>query len=233
MPRRSTRRCATPHCAGGFTLVELMVALVVLATLAVLSWQGLDGMVRAQSRTQAYSNDLAALHNTLAQWGADLDAMDNQVRSAADAQARPRPIDWNGQALRITRNNTPTGAQGSGMLVVAWSVRGVGAAAQLLRWQSPVLHSRAEWAQAWQQAAAWARNPDDASRRNEVATVPVTGWQVFYFRGDAWSNPASSAETASTLPDGVRLVLTLAPGQVMGGSLTRDWVRPTVSGNKS
>jgi general secretion pathway protein J len=30
------------------------------------------------------------------------------------------------------------------------------------------------------------------------------------------------------LPDGVRLVLSLTPGQAVSGALTRDWVRPTL-----
>lgn len=217
----------------GFTLVELLVALVILAMLAVLSWQGLDGMVRAQKNTQAHSDALIAMHNALAQWGADLDAMDPQTRTAQDANTRPRPIDWNGQALRITRNSSDSASPNSGIVVVAWSQRRVGEQAQWLRWQSDVLHSRAEWLNAWQQAAAWARNPDDASRAREVALFPITGWQVFYYRGDTWTNPASSADAASVLPDGVRLVLTLAPGQVLSGTLTRDWIRPTVTGNRS
>ena len=36
----------------GFTLIELMVALFVMSLMAMLGWQGLDGMVRAQARTQ-------------------------------------------------------------------------------------------------------------------------------------------------------------------------------------
>ena len=61
------------------------------------------------------------------------------------------------------------------------------------------------------------------------------------FRGDAWTNPLSSdatsvrlpgerraaalsARDAATFPDGVRLVLTLPPGQAISGKLTRDWV---------
>ena len=34
---------------AGFTLVELMVALFVLALVAVLSWRGLDGMPSARA----------------------------------------------------------------------------------------------------------------------------------------------------------------------------------------
>ena len=80
---------------------------------------------------------------------------------------------------------------------------------------------------------------------------PLEDWQLFYFRENAWTNPQSSdasgrptAPTGSVqtlpglpgipvLPDGVRLVLTLPPGQAISGTLTRDWVRPTLAANKS
>jgi general secretion pathway protein J len=38
---------------------------------------------------------------------------------------------------------------------------------------------------------------------------------------------------AANLPDGVRLVLVLPPGQAISGKLTRDWIRPNFGGNKS
>lgn len=37
-----------PNCARGFTLVELLVAISILAMVAVLGWRGLDGIVRAR-----------------------------------------------------------------------------------------------------------------------------------------------------------------------------------------
>ena len=64
------------------------------------------------------------------------------------------------------------------------------------------------------------------------ALFALDGWQLFYFRGNAWTNPMSSAGTPSptaTLPDGVRLVLDLPGGQALAGRITSDWVRPTLS----
>jgi general secretion pathway protein J len=61
----------------------------------------------------------------------------------------------------------------------------------------------------------------------------IDEWQLFYFRNDSWSNPLSEGATAaqgSANPDGVRLILQLAPGQVPGGTLTLDWVQPTRGG---
>ena len=35
---------------NGFTLIELLVALAAMALLSIMSWRGIDGMLRAQSR---------------------------------------------------------------------------------------------------------------------------------------------------------------------------------------
>ena len=43
--------------------------------------------------------------------------------------------------------------------------------------------------------AQWARTPGDAERRSEVALIPIDGWQLFYYRGGAWSNALSSVGT--------------------------------------
>ena len=126
-----------------------------------------------------------------------------------------------------------------GALVVAWTRRnnnqGVG---QWMRWQSPPVRTRADWRQAWEQAAQWARTPGDAERRYEVTLLPLDNWQIFYYRGGAWSNPQSSTGTptgdsTSAIPDGIRLQITLPPGQALTGQLTRDWVNPVLGGGRS
>lgn len=216
----------------GFTLIELLVAIAVMALMSVLSWRGLDGMTRAQAQTQQHANEVLTLQTGLAQWAADLDALVQGPQIHA--------LDWDGRVLRLTRRSTASAADG--LLVVAWSRRDIDGSAQWLRWQSPALRSRADMQEAWQQAALWAHNPGDAEKKREVAITPLTQWQIYYFRSDAWSNPLSSdsragAATAppvsTTLPEGVRLVLTLPAGQALSGTLTRDWVRPTVGGGKS
>jgi general secretion pathway protein J len=102
-----------------------------------------------------------------------------------------------------------------------------------LRWQSPPIRDPLAWRAAWAQAALWGQNPGDAERLQELAVLPLSDWQIFYFRNDAWSNPLSSAENATATPDAVRLVLTLPSGGVLAGKLTRDWIRPAVAGPKS
>ena len=147
----------------------------------------------------------------------------------------------------MLRRSTANPAEG--LYVVAWSRRGIEGVGQWLRWQSPPLRTHGELTLAWQKAALWAQNPSDDDRQREVRIAPLDQWQIFYYRGAAWSNPLSSAGASagegeaadglgqataspSAVPEGVRLVLTLAPGQAISGTLTRDWVRPNLGGGK-
>ena len=214
--------------ARGFTLVELLLALAIMAVLAVLSWRGLDGMTRAQAVTQAYTDQVLTVQAGLAQWGADLDAM-------IEVKELTSPLDWDGRALRIVRSGTDAGVTGA--RVVAWTRRDDGNGGQWLRWQSPVLVSRSALVQAWERAGLWAQNPSTDERRREVAVLPLVEWTLFYNRAGTWTNPLSEVptrgSTESLVPYGVRLVLTLPQGQAVTGTLVRDWVNPTVGGNKS
>ncbi|HEY8356185.1 MAG TPA: prepilin-type N-terminal cleavage/methylation domain-containing protein [Ramlibacter sp.] len=222
--------------ARGFTLVELLVALFALALLAALSWRGLDGMMRTRSFTEARADEILTLQTGLAQWDADLAALVQLPMVTA--------LDWNGRVLRMTRRSTDN--PGAGVHVVGWTRR----EGQWRRWQSPAAGSRGELDGFWQAADNWSQNPGDALRAQEVAIVPLEGWQVFYFRDNAWSNPFSAAvatpaaaaasaptppttagRAAGVLPDGVRLVLQLPAGRAISGQVTRDFVRPTVGGS--
>jgi general secretion pathway protein J len=60
---------------NGFTLVELLVALMILAIMAALSWQGLDVMLKSKEITQSRIDEVGAIQNILAQWEADLSAV--------------------------------------------------------------------------------------------------------------------------------------------------------------
>jgi general secretion pathway protein J len=223
----------------GFTLIELLVAISLMALMAVLSWRGLDGISRAQTQLQQRSDDVQTLQSTLGQWGADLEAMAEQPNHPS--------LDWDGRAMRILRRGSAV--PGEGLHVVAWALRNVDGVGQWLRWQSPELRSRGELDLAWQKAQIWAQTPSDEDRLREVRTVALDAWQIFYYRGNAWTNPMSSAgapdsaaqasgdvrpvaASAESTPDGVRLVLNLAGGQAISGTLTRDWARPVLGGGK-
>lgn len=221
--------------ARGFTLVELLVSLFALALLAGLSWRGLDGMMRARQITEARADEVLALQTGLAQWTADLDAIEEYPPA--------RALEWNGRVLRLTRRSSLSPIEG--VRVVGWTRR----EGRWLRWESPPVLLRGDLDTAWQQADLWSQNPSDAMRGREVAITPLEDWQIFFYRGNSWTNPLSSGNAteveegqtggvgapprSNTLPDGVRLILLLPQNRAIGGRLQRDWVRPTLSGTKS
>ena len=239
----------------GFTLVELLVALFAMALLAVMSWRGLDGMTRAQAITSARADDVLTLQVGLAQWGADLDAIIQLPRVAA--------LDWNGRVLRLTRRDTSSAASGVLVVAwtrrdgqwLRWQSSPATLRGDLERaWQQADQWSqtpgdqdrRLEVAitplQDWQifyfRSDAWT-NPQssDAVTGAPVASVPLTSASAPAPTPTSGLTPAAAAAVAlqatPLIPQGVRLVLTLPPGQALAGQITRDWVRPTLGGNKS
>src|SRR5256885_434207 len=91
-------RLRHPSRTHGFTLVELMVAIAVMALLALVSWRGLDSMVRSQESIRARNEQQMVLQTVIAQWNADLEAL----MPLENTQV----IDWDGQVLRMTRKSS-------------------------------------------------------------------------------------------------------------------------------
>ena len=202
-----------------------------MALLALLSWRGLDGMTRVQGQTQSHTDGVLALQAGLAQWQTDLDALALQANVPGVSG-----LNYDGSALRLTRRYAEEGGTGDSIRVVAWSQRAVENKTTWLRWQSEPLKTRAELQSAWQQALTWSKEGNDADRKREVAVAAIEKWQMLYYVNDAWVNALSSgavdATGTATVPDGIRLVLTLAQGQALVGNITRDWGRPTLGGGR-
>jgi general secretion pathway protein J len=227
----------------GFTLIEVLVAISIMAVMALMAWRGIDGMLRIQTggpaatRTGQASgglmgkiNDQSTLQMGLAQWQTDLNRL---------AWLTGTPSwDWDGKVLRLTREAN-TAAEG--VRVVAWSWRAQGlqpGAGYWLRWQSAPVRSREAWQAAWQNARVWSQSPTAELRQAEVSILPLAGWQIYVHLGGSWSSAQSSdernsAEAASSdrIPDGVRLILKPAGQPSSEAShITLDWMRPNLSG---
>ncbi len=230
----------------GFTLIELLIAITLMAVLAGLSWRGLDNLMRSRDITQVQVDKTAVLQTVLAQWQADLNAV-QPVPSITDAG-----VLWDGRTLRLTRRATAWRADGAdaGLWVVAWTLRGN----QWQRWQSAPVQTRAALQQAWANAERWGQNPSSDDAAFETPLLPLDAWQLTYFRGNAWTNPLSSAgntdatsttggtaaltpQTNTTgqgaLPDAIRLQIDLPASTGVRGRITLDWVRPNFSNTKT
>jgi len=207
---------------AGFTLVELLVALALMALMAGMAWRVLAGMQTAMEVNRQHADAVLTLEAGLGQWSADLDAL--------VALPQTRTLEWDGRALRLTRRLPGD----EGAVVVCWTRDERDGVAQWLRWQSAPVATREAWLTAWAAANAWVQGADTSTRTREVRITALPQWQLFYYRTGAWSNPLSSAGTGpgaeANLPEGIRLVLTLPPNHPLPGTLVRDWTRNHTAG---
>jgi general secretion pathway protein J len=212
------RRCASLR---GFTLIEVLVAMIVMAIMSLMAWQGVDGIARAREANQVRLEQVLRLETVVAQWEQDLTAL--QETTAVPA------LSCDGQSVRLTRR-----AEG-GLQVVLWSLRPDGAASVWQRWAGPPTTTTHGLQDSWLRTQQFQGSEDGQLR----ALEGVESWQVYFFRGNAWSNcqsaddltpvtpvaasaPASGAAPRVVLPSGVRVVLAFAPGSGLNGSLVRD-----------
>lgn len=208
--------------ARGFTLIEVLIAMSIMAIIAVMSWQGVDGIVRARDISQARVDQVLRLSTVLAQWERDLD-------SVQETGSTVPSLRFDGARLTLTRR-----AEG-GVQLVVWSLR----EGQWYRWASqPVTQARA-LQDLWMTSQQFLGN--EAGQLKTLSDV--VQWQLYYFRDDAWTNAQSSAgapveapppqqgqggqpppaqQVVEPLPQGVRLVLAFGGTQGLSGTLTRD-----------
>lgn len=207
-PRTVKTPARTPRRGRGFTLVEVLVALAIMALLATMAWQGVDAMARTREIGNGAVERTLRLQTALAQWERDLQAVQ-------DTHTVPA-LRFDGARLLLTRE-----AEG-GVQLVAWQLRD----GAWWRWTSPAVTRADELQEYWLRA--------QQLLGNEIGTLRVlgqaTGVQVYVYRGNGWANAQSSGDVvappaagasapprpaAERLPTGVRLVLNLTDGNVV------------------
>ena len=204
-----------PARAAGFTLVEVLVALVIMAIMSLIAWQGVDGIVRTRESNQLRLEQTLRLETVIAQWEQDLAAL--QESTAVPA------LTCDGQSVRITRR-----AEG-GLQVVAWSLRPDATNSMWQRWASQAVTTTHGLQEHWMRTQQFQGNEPGQLR----ALGGLEQWQVYFYQGNAWSNCQSTGNVLAgevpaagpqrqALPAGVRVVLTFAPGSGLNGNLVRD-----------
>lgn len=214
----------------GFTLVEVLVAIALLAMLTGMAWRGIDGLLRAREAGEQSVARSSRLQTVVAQWERDLtELQDSQVVPA---------LDFDGRALRFTRRSA------EGLQVVVWWVDDN----RLWRWAAAPVSAQPEL------LAAYRRSQQTGTLTPQaLATLNgVTGWQIAYFRLNAWTNAMSSADLEASnstapkaapppagagsdppvgdpraaLPSGIRLRLEFGEGSGFGGPLLHQTLIP-------
>jgi len=220
----ATRRRSPGGISRGFTLVEVLVAMMIMAILAVMAWQGVDGIVRARDASQVRLEQTLRLNTVLAQWEQDL-------MSVQETPAVPG-LTFDGATVRMTRRAE------RGLQVVTWPLQpapeGITGGGTWLRWAGPAVATSNELQEMWMRTQQF-----QGVEVGQLRTLKgITQWQVYCYWG-SWSNcqstgdvatPAAAASGASaprdqqarqSLPSGVRLVLEFA-GPTLNGSLSKD-----------
>ncbi|MGJ7498847.1 type II secretion system protein GspJ [Variovorax sp. ZT5P49] len=76
--------------ASGFTLIEVMIAIVIMAVLSLIAWRGLDSMSRANTQLQARTEETAQLMRALQQIQRDLTWRTTVELPSGDIDAPPQ-----------------------------------------------------------------------------------------------------------------------------------------------
>jgi general secretion pathway protein J len=199
-PRTTHRRTA------GFTLVEVLVALLIMAILAAMAFRGVDALVHAKDAALASTDRTLKLNTGMSQFEYDM----SQV---IDSKVLPQAIMFDGATLRVARR-TPDGVQ-----LVLWTL-------QDRRWQrwasAPNIHM-SDLTDAWMRSQQWT-----AISANAVTVLEnVDAFQVYPCNPSgaadtscSWNNAQSTQgapaaiPTAQLQPKGIRIILKLPEGEI-------------------
>jgi general secretion pathway protein J len=191
-------RAAHARPCGGFTLLELLVAVSILALISVIAWRGLSALTATRDRLEPQNDEVRALLAGFGQMDRDL----AQVPANAALFALPAPavrvvaIDGHASLQLLRLVDSPDGTRASAVQTVIYVV------------SDGALERRTTAPQHFYAAGA----PD---RLETLRLVPgVDDMQIRVWRTNVgWISPAGDADTANTVgvevslqrPDGTRL----------------------------
>ena len=208
--------------AAGFTLVEVMVALLIMAILAALAFRGVDALVRSKDTALASTDRTLRLNTGMSQF-------DYDISQLVDSKVLPQALMWDGATLRFARR-TPDGIQ-----LVEWTLQ----SRRWQRWASGSFTHMADLTDAWMRTQQW----DSISASAITVLDNVDTFDLVLcnpgglaVHGCSWNNansdrgvktappppaasatPGAPAAPAITVipPTGVRITLKLPEGELM------------------
>jgi general secretion pathway protein J len=192
---------------NGLTLVELLVAVGILATVAVLGWRGLDGIIKARLALVSELEQTRGMQLTFAQLqsdclhlvGPNIPLNHPTINAASERLDMVRTVFTEGRPSRLQ--------------VVSYQVsNGV-----LSRRESAATRNLAELEAAWQSAA---NNPDTSQAVPLQSGVTTMSTRIWLAGGNGWSIPPNTpvatpnnSLTVSPVPVGLEVSLQLQAQQ--------------------
>jgi len=177
-----------PATRRGFTLVELLVAISILAIVAVLGWRGLDSIVRARSSLTMQMETTRGMQLAFA-----------QLQSDCEHITRPEVL--NGRPFLLTGNDRITLVrevftenQPSRLQVVAYRIIN----GTLMRRESNVTRDLAELDALWQ---AYTSDTDTSGAVGLQSGV--AGMQVLVWQNNGWRQAVGTINTVAQQATGV------------------------------
>ena len=177
--------------ARGFTLVELLVAITVLAIVAVMGWRGLDGIVRSRQQLTQNMEQTRGIQLTFAQLQSDLE----QIADKPLLRERQNILADNSRLVFVRTvliENAPSQLQ-----VVSYIIRdGV-----LSRSESPVTRDLVQLDALWQAAIGQSGAQASVGLQSGVSAMEVRVWEA-----GGWKLPQNSSTSfANAQPGGGEL----------------------------
>lgn len=212
----------------GFTLIEVLVAMAVMAILAVMSWRGIEAMLAVQEVSERRNREISVLQTGLSQWMSDL----NHVQVTGFTEQ----MFYDGKVFLITREDITD--EQRRLRAVVWAIKTKSDGSKwLIRWQSPLFATRGglfeavENAKKWFTVSADATNDANNAWRDAVEVFPVNSVEMKAF--NSANNSWVALKGQNIIPPGVRLEVDLARDWSVNGVVVRDWVRPTYTRRRS
>lgn len=175
--------------ARGFTLVELLVAITVLAIVAVMGWRGLDGIVRSREQLTKNMEQMRGIQLTFAQLQSDLE----QIADKPLLREHQNIMADNARLVFIRTVLSENAA--SQLQVVSYIVReGV-----LSRSESPGTRDLVQLDALWKAAVGQSSTQAAVGLQAGVNSMAVRVWEA----GGWKAAQNSSSSFASAKPEGV------------------------------